>query len=171
MRIKSVLVGIAVAMMAVACSTESKEVGNDSLGVKPQEEVKDGTLKTFDDSVAYFMGQDAALAYWRAAKIDSTLSGKENAEQFRKGIEDGLKAATKSNAYAIGLQHGLVAFTSIKGLNDNLKTALSAEAFMKGLNMAMESENAVDAVKFQADMSEVEARLNTLMMQTQDTIK
>ena len=171
MRIKSVLVGIAVAMMAVACSTESKEVGNDSLGVKPQEEVKDGTLKTFDDSVAYFMGQDAALAYWRAAKIDTLLSGKENAEQFRKGIEDGLKAASKSNAYAIGLQHGLVAFTSIKGLNDNLKTTLSPEAFIKGLDMAMESESAVDAVKFQADMSEVEARLNTLMIQTQDTIK
>ena len=82
MRIKSVLVGIAVAMMAVACNTESKDAGNDSLSVKPQEEAKEASIKTFDDSVAYFMGQDAALAYWRAAKIDSTLSGKENAEQL-----------------------------------------------------------------------------------------
>ena len=171
MRIKSVLVGIAVAMMAVACSTESQEAGNDSLSVKPQEEAKEATIKTFDDSVAYFMGQDAALAYWHAAKFDSLLSGEENAEQFRKGIEAGLKAASESNAYAIGLQHGLVAFTNIKGLNDNLKTKLSPEAFMKGFLMAMESESAVDAVKFKADMSEVETKLNTLMMQAQDTIK
>ena len=40
------------------------------------------------------------------ARLNRVMSHvfKENAEQFRKGIEDGLKAATKSNAYAIGLQ-------------------------------------------------------------------
>lgn len=169
MKLGQLFVGVAAALMVTACATETAEVKNDTLNVISEEKVSE--IKTFDDSVSYFMGQDAALAYWRIAKNDSLLSGKENSEQFIKGMEAGLNAAFESEAYAVGLQQGLMAYANIKGLNDNLKTSLSKGAFLKGFMMAMESETAVDAVKFQADMSEVESRLNTLMMNVADSIE
>lgn len=170
MRIKQLFVGATIALAMASCATEEAEVKTDTSNVKVDTE-KFSEVKSFDDSVSYFMGQDAALAYWHIAKNDSVMSGKENADKFIKGMEAGLNAAFESEAYAVGLQQGLMAYANIKGLNDNLKTKLSKAAFLKGFMMAMESETAVDAVKFQADMSEIESRLNTMMMNVADSLE
>lgn len=152
---------MAMALVVVACTGE-KSTTADTAAVEPVK--AESGIKTFDDSVAYFMGQDMAIAYWNMAKMDSIMAGDENAKEFAKGLEAGIKAAKESTPYAVGLQQGMAMYANMQGMNDRLNTKLGVESFLEGFEMAMESDKAVDPIKFQADMSEIESRLNTMAM-------
>lgn len=164
MRINHLLAtAAAILLLATACNSADTGKDTNNSSTEKKETAKDVSIKTFEDSVGYFMGQDAAIGYWKFSESDTILKGDKNAEEFRKGVEEGLEAAFKSEAYVIGFQQGVIAYGNIKGINTDLGLAIDKDMFIKGFIMAMKSKDAVDAVKFQADMSEINSRLNTLM--------
>lgn len=154
-------------LLATSCDKSGDSVADSASVVSSQEE-HSGDIKTFDDSVAYFMGQDAALTFWQIAKNDTLFAKANSSEDFRKGVEAGIKTMQNSDAYILGMHRGMEMAANIKGLNKAVGMTLSDKALMKGFELGMESENAIDAIKFQADMSEVEVKLNTIIMEAQN---
>lgn len=135
--------------------------------INPAEEIEITDIKnaTMSDSLAYFMGQAAALTYWEQCEADSTISGEENARKFKEGFSAGIKQMQENRAFATGYIQGVMASEDVNKINDRLKLNLDPNRMSQGFNTGMKSKNAVDPVKLRTAMSALDSKVNFLMQQ------
>ena len=106
------------ATMLVGCGTvpQSKELS----------EISNATMA---DSLAYYLGEQGAMAYWQAAAQDTTLKTEAARAAYLKGFQKGMESISEEDAYNRGVSQGMNLAMYLK----TLKVQNTAHCFLSQL--------------------------------------
>lgn len=99
------------------------------------------------DSLMFYFGQLRAIKFWRDADTDTLLRTQTAQKEYLAGVEAGLKALDKSEAYLKGLLVGADLAESIREYSRNYGRTFNSDIMMKSMRSTLNQDSAPDLMK------------------------
>ena len=139
------------ATMLVGCETvpQSKELS----------EINNASMA---DSLAYYLGQQGALAYWQATVQDTTLKTEAARAAYLKGFKKGMETITEDEAYNRGVNQGMNLAMYFKTLKAEYDVDLTDNPALAGLAFGMQNDTIVNPGMLQQAIMPIGMQLDAI---------
>lgn len=124
---------------------------------------------TESDSLTYYYGLLEGAAYWREARTDTLMAGKDQRKHYLKGLRDGLDAVTELNdPYHRGLEQGLELATELFELHNKYGVKVDTELLYLSVEYALKNDSVADTSEARSEYARL---LKKVMKQWTDKKK
>ena len=139
------------ATMLVGCGTvpQSKELC----------EISNATMA---DSLAYYLGEQGAMAYWQAAAQDTTLKTEAARAAYLKGFQKGMESISEEDAYNRGVSQGMNLAMYLKTLKAEYDVDLKNDPALAGLAFGMQNDTIVNPGMLQQAIQPIGMQLDAI---------
>ncbi len=150
---KKILLSAAIAISLISCSEQK------STEAKPMamSEIENAT---FEDSLAYYMGQQLGLSYWAMVSEDSAYNNKE---KFLEGVNAALSEEDK--AYLAGYMAGIQGKTELETFEKEFGMKTSNERLLNGLSFATLKKDTVSQIDLQIAMQKIMSKVQKIAVE------
>lgn len=147
---KKILLSAAIAISLISCGEQK------SIEAKPMamSEIENAT---FEDSLAYYMGQQLGLSYWAMVSEDSAYNNKE---KFLEGVTAALSEEDK--AYLAGYMAGIQGKTELESFEKEFGMKTSNERLLNGLSFATLKKDTVSQIDLQIAMQKIMSKVQKI---------
>lgn len=126
------------AMMLVGCNSTPQP--------KELSQINNATL---EDSLAYYLGQQGAMSFWRGSLQDTTMKSESAKAAYLAGFKKGMEIVSAEDAYNNGLAQGLSLAMYYKTFEKEYGMKMANDPALAGLAYGMQSDTIVNPSKLQ----------------------
>lgn len=122
-------------------------------------ELSEFSNATMQDSLAYYMGEQGAMNFWRSAMQDTTLKTDAAKASYLKGFQKGMDMVMEDEAYNQGLIQGVNLANYLRSLNKDFELDLQNDRAVAGLAYGMQNDTIVNPNDLQQAIMPIGMRL------------
>lgn len=107
---------------------------------------------TLADSLAYYLGEQGAMSYWRATAQDSTMKSEASKAAYLAGFKKGMEMVSEDEAFNTGLSQGMSLAMYYKTLEKEYDLDMNNNPALAGFAFGMQNDTIVNPSKLQQDI-------------------